>query len=444
MLVDFTVENFLSFRDRQTLSFEPDTKVKGLEDYYFISVPDKDPKKKPLNLLKIGMIYGANASGKSNLLKALNHMKFIALKIQTEKNIPLKFIPFGMDYTGKAAMEMNFISEQTKYNYKLEFNANAIVYEELNEYPYLTAKKSKNVYKRTTDKEKRIPNIVFDKEQKVDPLIQKQLSILTLSNETVLAGFSKISADIPALRNSCDWFGYKLDMLLPPQTPLYMIAADYIDNKSIKTQAMVNALKRADFNISDISIEEKGSVNDFLQGILNLYVEEREWTMNVDGEDVVSDGDIPKIMIKHKTDQAEFVLPDRLESEGTMRYFGLMGILLHLSDSEGLFMMIDELDMSLHPELYEAFIVSFLKNVKRSQLLFTTHNREFLQKKQVLRKDALWIANKRNDGSTEMYSFADFDSSVIRDTTSIYNAYSVGKLGGVPKNSNDLLFYVEG
>ena len=371
-------------------------------------------------------------------------MKFIALKIQTEKNIPLKFIPFGMDYTGKAAMEMNFISEQTKYNYKLEFNANAIVYEELNEYPYLTAKKSKNVYKRTTDKEKRIPNIVFDKEQKVDPLIQKQLSILTLSNETVLAGFSKISADIPALRNSCDWFGYKLDMLLPPQTPLYMIAADYIDNKSIKTQAMVNALKRADFNISDISIEEKGSVNDFLQGILNSYVEEREWTINVDGEDVVSDGDIPKIMIKHKTDQAEFVLPDRLESEGTMRYFGLMGILLHLSDSEGLFMMIDELDMSLHPELYEAFIVSFLKNVKRSQLLFTTHNREFLQKKHLLRKDALWIANKRNDGSTEMYSFADFDSSVIRDTTSIYNAYSVGKLGGVPKNSNDLLFYVEG
>ncbi|MBP5455115.1 MAG: ATP-binding protein [Paludibacteraceae bacterium] len=443
MLVDFSVENFLSFKDRQTLSFEPDAKIKGLEDYYFISVRDKDSQKKPLQLLKIGMIYGANASGKSNLLKALNHMKFIATKTQTEKNVPLKFIPFGMDYSGKSAMEVNFISEQTKYNYIVEFNANSIIYEELNEYPFLTAKKSKNVYKRTTDKEKRLPNIVFDKGQKVDSLTQKQLGLITLSNETVLAGFSKISADISALRNACDWFNEKLDMLLSLQIPLHMIAADYIDNHSIMSKSMVSALKRADFNISDISIDKKRTEKEYMQEELDSYVEGHKLTINVDGEEVGNSNDIPKIIIKHKTDQTEFVLPDRLESEGTMRYFGLMGILLHLSDSDGLFMMIDELDTSLHPELYNSFIISFLKNVKNSQLLFTTHNREFLQKKRILRKDALWIANKRSDGSTEMYSFSDFDSSVIRDTSSIYNAYSVGKLGGVPKNADDLMLFIE-
>ena len=73
MLVDFSVENFLSFNSRQTITFEPDTKVKGLEDHYFISVQDKQ-KGRTLNLLKIGMIYGANASGKTNLLKALNYL----------------------------------------------------------------------------------------------------------------------------------------------------------------------------------------------------------------------------------------------------------------------------------------------------------------------------------------------------------------------------------
>ena len=84
-----------------------------------------------------------------------------------------------------------------------------------------------------------------------------------------------------------------------------------------------------------------------------------------------------------------------------------------------------------------------LKNVKKSQLLFTTQNREFLQKKEILRKDALWIAKKNTNASTELYSFADFDSSVIRNTTSFYNVYSLGKLGGVPNVPNDLLFYTE-
>ena len=162
--------------------------------------------------------------------------------------------------------------------------------------------------------------------------------------------------------------------------------------------------------------------------------------------DVLDDIDsntVPQIKLKHRTGQKEYELPYTLESEGTKRYFGLMGILLKLTESEK-FMMIDELDTSLHPELYEAFIVSFLKNVRGSQLLFTTHNREFLQKKRLLRKDALWITDKREDGSTEVYSFADFDSSVIRDTTSIYNAYSIGKLGGVPNNDSDLIFKTEG
>lgn len=443
MLVDFSVGNFLSFSDKQTLSFEPDTKVKGLEDYYYISISDKDKQRKSINLLKIGMIYGANASGKSNFLKALNYLKIIALKAKTEKNTLLKFVPFELDYSKKSTMEVNFIYSQTKYNYKIEFNTKSILYEELNEYPYLTASKSKNVYTRTTDEQKQIPNIIFGKSQKVDSLILKQLNIVTLWNETVLAGFSKISADIPALRTVSAWFKYYLNDLFPPQTPLDLISTVFIDDNLIKVESVVNALKRADFNISGISIDRKRPVRDYLQEILDSFDEEQRLPIKVDVLDEISSSSIPRILIKHKTDQKEFVLPYKHESDGTKRYFGLIGVLMHLSLFNE-FMMIDELEMSLHPDLYEAFIISFLKNVRSSQLLFTTHNREFLQKKHVIRRDALWIANKQDNGATEMYSVADFGSSVIRDTTSIYNAYSVGKLGGVPKNASDLLFYVEG
>lgn len=441
MLVDFSVENFLSFKDRQTISFEPDTRVKGLEKYYFISIPDLNEKRKPLQLLKIGMIYGANASGKSNLLKALDFLKQIVLKTKNEKNTPFSFAPFEMDFSRNSFFEVNFVSNRVKYNYKVEFNKDSIVYEELSEYTYLTSNKKKGIYKRTTDEKKQLPRIVFEKNIKIEPLMLKQLNIVTLWNETVLAGFSKISVDIEPVKNVSDWFLNYLNNLFPFQTPLDMIATDLIEDKKISKSDIVRALQRADFNISDFSMKSKISVADYLQGVVSAYEDGFYLPIKVDLPEDFKSSDIPQIIIRHKTDKKEFDLPYILESEGTKRYFGLMGILMYLSKNEEL-MMVDELDMSLHPELYEAFVVSFLKNVNGSQLLFTTQNREFLQKKHVLRKDSLWISNKREDGSTELYSFSDFGSSLIRNTTSIYNAYSMGKLGGSPNVASDLMFFV--
>lgn len=442
MLVDFSVENFLSFNSRQTITFEPDTKVKGLEDHYFISVQDKQ-KGRTLNLLKIGMIYGANASGKTNLLKALNYLKKIALKTKTEKNTPLSFVPFELDYSKNTSMEVNFISNDTKYNYKIEFNKYSVVYEELNEYPYLTAGKSKNIYKRTTDENKQLSVIEFWKRKITDSATLESLRKNTLWNETVLAGFLKTNADIEALRIVSEWFNDYLEELMPWQTSLDMFLAEDINDHRVNEADVISALKRADFNISGISIEKRAPLTSYLQDVVESYNGECNIKEAFDVLDDIDSNTVPQIKLKHRTGQKEYELPYTLESEGTKRYFGLMGILLKLTESEK-FMMIDELDTSLHPELYEAFIVSFLKNVRGSQLLFTTHNREFLQKKRLLRKDALWITDKREDGSTEVYSFADFDSSVIRDTTSIYNAYSIGKLGGVPNNASDLIFKTEG
>lgn len=94
---------------------------------------------------------------------------------------------------------------------------------------------------------------------------------------------------------------------------------------------------------------------------------------------------------------------------------------------------IDELESSLHPDLFQHFLLSFLVNSTHSQLLATTHHREILNNKDIFRNDAIWITDKSNaDSATELYSLADFDTSVIRDTSNIYNAYKIGKLGGIP------------
>jgi hypothetical protein len=78
-------------------------------------------------------------------------------------------------------------------------------------------------------------------------------------------------------------------------------------------------------------------------------------------------------------------------------------------------------------------------NAKRSQLLFTTHNRELLSKRDIFRNDIVWFADKNEFCATEVYSLADFDTSVIRDTSSVYNAYKIGKLGGVPNLGDNFI-----
>ncbi len=113
------------------------------------------------------------------------------------------------------------------------------------------------------------------------------------------------------------------------------------------------------------------------------------------------------------------------------RYYGFAGILsLLLKDS--IAFPIDELEASLHPDLFIHFILSFLVNSKESQIIATTHNREILNNKDIFRNDVIWFTNKTETCSTELYSLSDFDSSIIRDTSNIYNAYKIGKLGGVP------------
>ena len=82
----------------------------------------------------------------------------------------------------------------------------------------------------------------------------------------------------------------------------------------------------------------------------------------------------------------------------------------------------------------------FLVNSKQSQLIATTHNRELLQNRDIFRNDAIWFTNKNEDSATELYSLADFDTSVVRDTSSVYNAYKIGKFEAIP-NLGD--YYLE-
>ena len=172
-------------------------------------------------------------------------------------------------------------------------------------------------------------------------------------------------------------------------------------------------LKQADFNISDISLQKKDNYKDFYKKLTK-------------GEISAYD-----IKLEHTIQQKKYTLPFQLESEGTKGFYGFAGLLTLLL-KESVVLPIDELEASLHPDLYLHFLLAFLANSNSSQLIATTHNRELLNNKDLFRDDAIWITDKDETCSTKLYSLYDFDSSVIRDTTNRLNAYKSGKLGGVP------------
>jgi AAA15 family ATPase/GTPase len=422
MIVNFSVQNFGSIKDKQTLSFEAD-KSEHLESHYIMKVGN-------LRLLKLALIYGANASGKTTILKAMDFLRDLVLEPAEKKTDKLEFSPFLFDLeTPKqnSIISMDFIQNEVRYHYEVEFNKNAIIKEQLN---FFNPNKA-NVFRRTTDVDKQLTEVTFGNKIRKDKTIETVLEANTLWNNTVLGGFLKTNIDIKPLKEATDWFENYL-------SPLMFTNVDFvnehinslIEENIIDKNLVVGLLKKADFNISNIFIkkEEHDIPNGFFE-----FIEKQLKTSNEIIKELKNDGklSINKLEIEHTVNQVSYLLPIEMESQGTQRYYGFAGLLSALIKVSVAF-SIDELESSLHPDLYIHFLLCFLMNAKKSQIVATTHNREILNNKDLFRNDAIWFTDKSATCATALYSLSDFDSSVIRDTSNIFNAYKTGKLGGTP------------
>jgi AAA15 family ATPase/GTPase len=416
MLIKFSIQNFGSIKEKQTLSFEAN-KSPHLEDYYVI-------RTNGLRLLKLGLIYGANASGKTMILKALQFLRDIVLEPNRQKTEPFNFEPFLFDTDTPRQttfFEIEFIQNETRYLYEVELNWKTVLRETL----YNRNLKSK-VFERTTDVEKQLTNISFGSKTKIDKVFEKTLTANTLWNNTVLGGFLKTNIEWKELADATNWFKNYLHQVIYPQTALDAYTTARIDTCAIDKKSLLDILKKADLHLSDILVkkEEETTPNSFV-----YFFENHNNIEKIKDKGAVT---VLDLRFEHMVGNNSFILPFNRESRGTQRYYGLAGI-LYLSIRNSALFPIDELESSLHPELFVHFLLSFLVNSKSSQIIATTHNREILNNKDLFRNDAIWITDKSNDGcATELYSLADFDTKVIRDTTNIYNAYKIGKLGGVP------------
>lgn len=360
MIVNFSVQNYGPIKDWQTLSFEADRK-EDMESAYITTVGG-------MRLLKLALIYGANASGKTTILKALNFLRKLVLEPETKKNKKLSFQPFLFDTNtpdDSSKFEVEFIQNEKRYLYHIEFTQLAVISEELYLYPHKVI-----VFKRSTDLDKQLAMIKLGAKFTKDKVIEKQLEANTLWNNTVLGGYLKTNIEFEELKEVTDWFGDVLNPIVYSTTILENYVTSEINEGQIDKQLIVDILKNADFNISDILIRE--DIKDIPDGMIEL-LKKISSVPNSEMSRIEQEKKMTTVSVEleHTVNNVQYKLPLEQESQGTNRYYGFAGLLaLLIADSNVI--PIDELEASLHPDLYRHFLLSFLMNAKQSQLIATT------------------------------------------------------------------------
>ena len=410
MILEFQIENFGPIKERQTLSFEA-TKDTTLEDYYCVEVSPG------VRVLKLGILYGPNASGKTTFIKAFDFLakKLVRFPSAYQKDNKLDFSPFLFNENSShnpSYIQLIFFIEGIRYTYSLKFNQEFILEETLQYSPH---GRLAEVYTRTTDTEKKLSNIKFGSTILVEKYQYIQLDGNTLSNMTVLGALGRTNVSIEPLNSVKNWFDKFVARAVYPQMSLngwtnVRISKDsnhFDENFKREFKAkVIDIIRKADVQIDDIEANKIGDSFKY------------------------------KITFNHQVTDSQgnkntYYLDYDNESMGTQRYYGLSGALA-ITLSQPAFLAIDELESSLHPELMKHFIMTFLANSTESQMLVTTHNLSFLDESDILRKDAIWFTEKQSDGATKLYSLSDFDTKTIRKGTSILNAYKIGKFGAIP------------
>ena len=390
MIVEFSVSNFASVRSHQTLSFVP-TPDNYMSEHFCHAV------KEGVHLLKIGVIYGANASGKSNILKALDFLRQLMLYNPADRNDILPFTPFLLDDDSReksTEMEISFYVRETLYKLSISFYSNVILSEKLIFYPSV---QPAVLYDRRYDADKDVTAIVFGKKLELGKAAQGVILGNTINNCSVLAAFAKSNVETSRLNETYAFFRDTLSGMVSPKSSFDAQARQLLlRNEDFRTFA-VRFMAASDFNVEGIAAAK-------------------------------NEDNIPVITFSHKTDHGSYMLLEDLESAGTLRYLGL-SVLLYELLSQNRIVPIDEIESSIHHELLSYLIRVFIANSDNaSQLIMTTHDINLLSE-DYFRRDIVWFTDKDETGQTKLVRLSDLG---LHKNASAYNAYRQNKLVKIP------------
>jgi AAA15 family ATPase/GTPase len=437
MIVRFSVQNWMSFRDKATFSM-----IATKERQHGTRIPYL--KKYQTRILPIASIYGGNASGKTNLFKALNFMKqFVIRGTSLEGMIAIE--PFRLDsisHHQPSYFSIEILIEDDIYEYSFSSTRKNVLEEKL---VLINANREKILFHRingeshfhsSLHKNKRL-NFVFQG---------------TRDNQLFLT--NSVHQKIENFRMVYDWFNETLELLAPDSR--FESFEEFFQENHPLYRLMNIALSQLDTGIEQISGEVIPFENIIMPERMRLKLLEdlkegqtvkitldslnERYAISRNNNQFIA----KKLVTYHQSvdsnDQVKFEIHH--ESDGSQRLINLLPAFLEISSktSKKVY-VIDELDRSLHTILTHKLITSYLEScteTSASQLLFTTHDILLLDQN-LFRRDEMWVVERQKEGSTHLYSFSDFKD--VRYDKDIRKSYLQGRLGGIPHIiSNQSLF----
>lgn len=438
MLIEYSVENFRSIAQPITFTMLP---AKGSSKANNLIKIEKNPNYK--KLLKSTVIFGANASGKSNIILALNVMREMVIR---SKNFNAGdnlggYFPFALDNTHAnkpTSVMVHFIKEGTEYKYSFSFDSEKIVSEEL---LYYIGKKEQYFFKRDSDKIESF-------------LDSEELSSLFRNTGNNVLFLSKANNEYKGFRPVFEWFnkniisiGTSVGPFLPILSPEYTIS--YMNQSDDNKKRIMNLLHHADFDIFDIvgkniPFDSSKSLENFKTFIMSMASDMNNQIGSNDNKK------INPIKIKTSLDEAPLSLSElksvrktvegseiikdfmSFESAGTSQFFNMAGLLLNALLEENKLLVIDEFDLRLHPDL-QAYLIQLFHdpdiNKKDSQLIFTSHNTHLLALDIFRREQIVFTEKNPLSHATEIFSLYDYEK---RQDRSLEKSYFLGRYGGLP------------
>ena len=416
MIRDFWVKNYLSIRDKQELDFL----AKGPASELVTEVSEG------VFLYKLGILYGSNASGKSNMLIALNEVFDLLIQSKSDAAEEIRgSISFVQTKDEPIEMHVSFYANGIRYDYDVRFNEKYILSEVLNYYP----NKSKALfYERTFVGENLQAEIKFGSSLKLQPKTQDSIRENTLNNHSVLSVCRKaaLKEDIAPFNVLYSWIMKNYhDVDGDEEKGVVEILKEAYDIPQ-KRKFYNTMLQKADLNI----LEYRPVVEDrYVPAALRELIQKENLSEKIKEELLKPTSD--SIAFVNHSDNGNFEIPLKWQSKGTLKYIRILNVLYDMITSPHVYFF-DKLGEDLHNDLLFYYLNVFIFNSDKSQLIITSQETTLLSQDLINEnRGVVWFVEKNRETASSEYSRG--DSFGLHKNLSLYNSYRIGRLEAKPE-----------
>ena len=425
MIQEFRVSNFLSFKEEAVLNFEA-TKDEALEKELVVEVAPG------VRLLRLSVVYGANASGKSNLLAAIDFLQNFWFQKRSDIDESTEAVPFLFDEdTPQEAskFELKFYVNGVRYWYSLELDKHQVYSEKLY---YYKSTQPTMLFTRLLENGQSVIKINTLAVKTIAGAVD-EISLKCLRNMSFFAARQKVNCSLPLIDEARNWMKSGMLPVIEPETRMFEYAGSQMLKDNALKDFILKFVNKAGSNITGVKMQEEkypipGFMRDAIIGAQELSKEVKDKLLEDDFVNKLNSSF--EHTVKNQRGVERYYLSNDYQSDGTRRLFGIEAAIYELLNN-GSFLTVDEIESSLHPDLLELILEEFLENTGHSQLLFTTHYDPLLDAiDELLRKDSVWFTDKGEDGGTKLYSLTEFKR--LNKIASFQRSYRRGLFKAVP------------